>query len=148
MARMTGVPATDPGVRATYEAVYQAMPVQPKIAGFISSQQMGVTQLAIKYCSVLVDDPARRAAYWPAFDWSAPLGNAFDDRAAVLDPLVANMIGNDLVTQPALIDLSAEVNTLIDRLVACGGSCEADRVQRIMKGACASVLGSAAMLVQ
>ena len=45
-------------------------------------------------------------------------------------------------------DLEGEVNDLIDRLANCGGSCESDRVERIMKGACASVLGSAAMLVQ
>jgi len=148
MSSMTGVPATQPGVRATYETVYQAMPVQPKIAGFISSQQMGVTQLAIQYCNALVDDPALRAAFWPSFDFDAPLATAFDDRSAVIDPLYANVAGSGLATQPNSSEFAAEMNSLIDGLTNCGGSCEADRVERVMKGACAAALGSAVMLVQ
>jgi hypothetical protein len=49
MSRMTGVPVSNDEVQATYDLVHQAMPVQPGIGGFISSQQMGITQLAIKY---------------------------------------------------------------------------------------------------
>jgi len=148
MSKMTGVPTTSAGVRATYDAVYQAMPVQPKIAGFISSQQMGVTQLAIQYCNALVDDATLRADFWPAFDFGAPLATAFDDRDAVIDPLFEKVVGSGLVTQPNSTELSAELNSLIDGLSACGGSCEPDRVERIMKGTCAAALGSAAMLVQ
>jgi hypothetical protein len=147
MAKMTGVSATHPEVAETYELVYQAMPVQPNLGGFISSQQMGITQLAIKYCSVLVDDPSLRSAFWPAFDWNAGLGSAFGDRAAVIDPIVDRMVGRDIATQPELTTVETELNNLIDRLSACT-SCEPDRVERIMKASCAAVLGSAAMLVQ
>jgi hypothetical protein len=147
MARMTGVPTTHAEVAATYQLVHQALPVQANLGGFISSQQMGITQLAIKYCSVLVDDPTLRSQFWPGFNFAAPLGTAFDDRAAVLDPIVDRMIGRGIATQPAVSAVEDEVNDLIDRLRACGGSCESDRVSRIMKASCASVLGSAAMLV-
>jgi hypothetical protein len=148
MSMMTGIPISNPDVMGTYNGVFQAMPVQTKIAGFISSQQMGITQLAIKYCAVLVDNTIARANYWPNFNWSAGLGTAFNNRSAVTDPLVANILGLNLPTQPTVALLEGEVNNLIDRLANCGGSCESDRVERIMKGACASVLGSAAMLVQ
>jgi len=148
MSKMTGIPISNPEVMSTYNAVFQAMPVQTKIAGFISSQQMGITQLAIEYCAAVVDDTSARAGFWPNFDWNAGLATAFNDRTAVVDPLVANFVGLNLPTQPNVTALEGEVNALIDRLVNCGGSCEVDRVERIMKGACAAVLGSAAMLVQ
>ncbi|MCZ6618218.1 MAG: LamG domain-containing protein, partial [Gammaproteobacteria bacterium] len=148
MSTMTGIPVSNPDIMDTYNRVHQAMPVQTRLIGFISSQQMGITQLAIEYCNSLVDDGTRRAAYWPNFDWNEGLATAFDVRAEVLDPLVANMVGLNINTQPDVLVLEGEVNALITRLLNCGGSCEADRVERIMKGACASVLGSAAMLVQ
>ncbi|MEZ5550579.1 MAG: LamG domain-containing protein [Pseudomonadales bacterium] len=143
MSRMTGVPVSHPAVMPTYQQVYQAMPVQPKIAGFISSQQMGVTQLAIAYCAALVDDAGDRAAYWPGFPWGTAKATAFNNRALVIDPLLANMVGLNLPTQADPAEVTAEVNALIDRLI--GGPSNTDS---IMKGACASVLGSAAMLVQ
>ncbi|MCZ6710952.1 MAG: LamG domain-containing protein [Gammaproteobacteria bacterium] len=148
MSKRTGIPVSNPDVMSTYNAVYQAMPVQTKIAGFISSQQMGITQLAIEYCAAVVDDSSARAIFWPDFDWNASLATAFDDRNAVTDQLVANFVGVSLPTQPSVAALEGEVNALIDRLVNCGGSCESDRVERIMKGTCAAVLGSAVMLVQ
>ncbi|MEQ9452787.1 MAG: LamG domain-containing protein [Pseudomonadales bacterium] len=148
MSLITDIPITNSEVATTYQLVRQAMPVSPSISGFISSQQMGITQLAIKYCSVLVDDPGARAAYFPGFPFNDDVSTAFDDRSLLIDPLIDNMVGNGIGTQPDLTDLTAEVNALVDGLVACGGSCEADRTERVVKGACASVLGSAAMLVQ
>ncbi len=147
MAKLTGVPVSNPEVMATYEAVHQAMPVQPGIGGFVSSQQMGITQLAIKYCSVLVDDPVLRAGFWPDFDWNAGLATAFDDRAAVTGPIIDTMIGTGLPTQPDTAAVEAELNALIDRLASCSG-CGDERVAPVMKASCAAVLGSAAMLVQ
>jgi hypothetical protein len=135
-------------VSLTYDDVHQAMPVNTDIAGFISSQQMGVTQLAIKYCSVLVDDTSARDDFFPGFPWSDNASTAFDDRSLLLDPLINNMVGASIGTQPDLTDLSIEVNALVSSLIACGGPCDPDRTEQVVKGACAAVLGSAAMLVQ
>ena len=148
MAVMTGIPTSNSEVNTTYQLVRQAMPVSPSIEGFISSQQMGVTQLAIKYCSVLVDDTGLRTSFFPGFPFGSDMATAFADRSLLIDPLVDNFVGQGIGTQPDIVDLTAEVNDLVDRLMACGGSCEPDRTERIVKGACASVLGSAAMLVQ
>lgn len=148
MSKLTGLPTTQPSVSSTYDLVFQAMPVQTNIDGFISSQQMGVTQLAISYCSALIDDTTRRAQFFPNFNFNAGIGTAFSDRSQVLDPLIDNMVGRGVGTQPDLTAMTGEVNALIDRLVACGSNCEADRTERVMKAACASVLGSAAVLVQ
>lgn len=147
LARLTGVPVTQPAVAATYDRVRQALPVQSRLGGFISSQQMAVTQLAIQYCDALVEDSARRAVFWPDFVWNAPLATAFDDSSTYITPLLDRAIGQGLVTQPDRTVVGNELQALTDRLTACGGSCEADRVMRVMKGLCASVAGSAAMLV-
>ncbi len=148
MSLVIDIPSSNNEVATTYQLVHQAMPVTPNIAGFISSQQMGITQLAIKYCSVLVDDPGLRTAYFPGFPFGTSQVTAFNDRDLLLDPLIDNMVGNGIGTQPDLVALRAEVNSLVDGLIACGGSCESDRTERVVKAACASVLGSAAMLVQ
>ncbi|NBC21924.1 MAG: SDR family oxidoreductase, partial [Gammaproteobacteria bacterium] len=150
MAKLTGVPASNAEVSETYNLVYQAMPVQPNLGGFISSQQMGITQLAIKYCSVLVEDTSLRAQFWPAFTaWSAQPGTAFGgDRSAVIDPIIDNTVGRGIATQPDEADLYAEIDALIDRLAVCNNSCPSDRTENIMKASCAAALGSAAMLVQ
>jgi hypothetical protein len=94
MAKLTGIPASDPDVIDTYNAVRQAMPVQTRLGGFISSQQMGITQLAIEYCNVLVSDGTRRRAFWPDFNWTAPLATAFADRTDVTGPLYARIAFN------------------------------------------------------
>lgn len=148
MSRLTGVAVANNEVAQTYDLVHQAMPVDTSVGGFISSQQMGITQLAIKYCAVLVDDPVARSNYFPDFNFAAPISTAFDTPSEVIEPLIDNMVGNGIGSQPDLTDLRNELGTLIGDLSACGGSCEADRVERVVKASCAAVLGSAAMLVQ
>jgi hypothetical protein len=143
MAKITGIPSSSARVRAVYNQVYQAMPVQPKIAGFISSQQMGITQLAFEYCSSLVDDSTARDNFWPDFPWGTDKGIAFSDRSHAIDPLVEQMVGINLPTQPTALQVEAELDQLITDLIATPGDTNA-----IMKGTCAASLGSAAMLVQ
>ncbi len=147
MSKMTGVPVSNSEVAATYELVHQAMPVQPGIGGFVSSQQMGIVQLAIKYCSALVDDPTLRSDFWPNFDWNAGLSTAFDDRSVVIDPIIDHMVGRNIATQPDATAVSSEVDSLISRLESCSG-CGDERVVSVMKASCAAALGSAAMLVK
>ena len=65
MSAMTDVPVSNSEVATTYNTIHQALPVNTGIGGFISSQQMAVTQLAIKYCSVLVDDVTLRHGVFP-----------------------------------------------------------------------------------
>jgi len=143
MAKITGIPVSNANVQAVYDRVHQAMPVQPRISGFISSQQMGIAQLAFEYCSTLVDDTTARSAFWPVFPWGAGTATAFNLRTAVTDPLIQATVGLNLPTQPDPVSVAAELNSLIDVLLT--GSADTNA---IMKGTCASALGSAAMLVQ
>jgi hypothetical protein len=152
MSTVTGVPTTQTDVLATYDAVFQALPVDSGIEGFLSSQQMGVTQLAISYCSALVDGKGSIpvATYFPGFNFGAPVSTAFDSAAKksqVMDPLYTRIVGTNVSTQPDASATKTEVGNLIDSLASCSGVKCAD-THGVVKAACASMLGSAAMLVQ
>jgi hypothetical protein len=151
MSAMTGVPRSDPAVAETYDRVREQLPTVEDIEGFLSSHQVGVAQLAIEYCNSLVDDAARRAAYFPGFDFTAPASQAFDtaaERSLVVGPLVARAVGTGLASQPSAAEVGAEIDGLMTRLTACGTSCAADRTTTIVKASCAAVLGGASTLLQ
>lgn len=150
MSRITGVATTQPDVAATYETVRQQLPSVEDIRGFVSAQQMAITQLAIQYCDALVSDTGLRADFFPGFDFNAAPATAFDHagRSLVTGPLMEKFVGTGLATQPAETDIRNELDNLIDTLTSCGSSCPADCTETVVKAACAAVLGSATTLVQ
>jgi hypothetical protein len=151
MSDMTGVPTTNPNVADTYNRVREQLPTVENIEGFLSSHQVGAAQLAIEYCNELVNDAGMRAAYFPGFNFGAPAATAFDtpaERALITGPLTARAVGAGLATQPTAAEISAEVDALMGRLTACGGSCAADRTEVVVKAACSAVIGSASTLLQ
>ncbi len=151
MEAVTGVDSQSEAVRQTYDTIRQQLPTVDALGGFLSSQQIAVAQLAIEYCNTLVDDMGARASYFPGFDFGAAPNAAFagaGQRDLVIEPLLANVMGDGLATQPVPGDVRGELNTLIDRLTACGNACPADKTGTIVKAVCSSVLGSAVMLVQ
>ena len=100
------------------------------------------------------------ANIWPAFDFNVSANQAFSvaNRANFVDPLIGRAVGQtsggpQIATQPTYGTVFAEVasaqadasrpDNLIDRLLAGPSDTRA-----IAKGVCASVLGSAATLVQ
>ncbi len=156
MAVVTTVDPQDAAVLATYAGLRESLPAIDTLNAFVSSHQVVVAQLAIAYCDALIEDPARRSAYFPGFDFSAGPAVAFGgaNRDIVIDALVANAIGTGLGTQPDYATLRDELgyavsngsrpDNLIDRLIN-GGSAD---TAGIAKGVCAAVVGSAATLVQ
>lgn len=152
MSVMTGVNKTEPGVSATFNTIKQQLPTVEAISGFLSAHQMAVTQLSIQYCNALVEDTSKRADFFPSFDFSVNANTAFDTdgRNAVINPLLANLVGTGLNSQPADNTIAAELNDLIDTLTACSSdsSCASDRTETVVKASCAAVLGSAVTLVQ
>ncbi len=151
MSEMTGVPTTTTNVADTYNRLREQLPTVENIEGFLSSHQVGTAQLAIEYCNSLVDDAGLRSAYFPGFNFAASAATAFDtpaERALITGPLVARAVGTGIATQPSSAEISAEVDALIGRLAACGGSCAADRTFVIVKSACSAVVGSASTLLQ
>ncbi len=151
MATVTGVSPTHAEVKKTYQTIMQQLPTVENINGFLAAHQVAVSQLAIEYCNALVSDVPLRGSYFPGFDFGAGATSAFNTMAKrdqVLDPLLNRVLGINLATQPSAASVKTELNSLIDRLTACGGSCAADRTQTVVKASCAATLGSAVMLLQ
>ena len=54
LARITGVPITNPVVSALYSVSQQSLPAGPLISAFVPSQQTAMSQLANAYCGQLL----------------------------------------------------------------------------------------------
>jgi hypothetical protein len=149
MSELTGISPTELNVKKTYGTVKQQLPTQENIEGFLSAQQMAVTQLAVEYCNALVEDTTLRAAFFPGFNFSASATTAYaaGQRDLLIDPLVNKLVGG-AASQPGAAEVETELNNLIDKLIACGGSCAANRTEQVAKAACGAVLGSAVTLMQ
>jgi hypothetical protein len=152
MAQVTGVSINDPNVKATYALVEQQLPTVPDINSFVAAQQVGVAQLAIQYCDSLVESNLA-AGFFPGLNLSAPPATAFADTSALINPLLANGVGTNIATQPAASDVTAELNSLVTTLINCSPTdptctTTAARTKTITKAACATVLGSGALLIK
>ena len=147
MAAITGVSLNDPGVKSTYTLVEQQLPGVSTVESFVAAQQVGVAQLAIQYCDSLVESP-QAATFFPGLNFAAAPATAFADTTLLIDPLLAKAVGTNIATQPADTDVRAELNSLVTRLASCGAGCAAGRTKTIAKAACATVLGSGAVLIK
>ncbi|MDM7862017.1 LamG domain-containing protein [Alteromonas sp. ASW11-36] len=152
MAALTTVAANQSGVKATFDQLRQQLPSVTDMSSFLASNQMAITQLAIKYCDALVEDNSLRSAYFPDFDFALAPQSAFDSagRNALFSPLTTRMLGNNIGSQPSTTNVTTELNNLVDRLTQCTqtNSCSASTTRNVAKASCAAVLGSAVVAIQ
>lgn len=156
MAAVTGVDPETPAVDMTYQNLRQSLPTIANPQAFLSSHQVAIAQLAIEYCNALVDGPGA-GAYFNNFNFNQTPATAYAGTARnqVIDPLIDNIMGIGVQTQPDFVTVRDELgyfstdgvrpNNLIDRLIA---SPDNPNTAAIAKGVCAAVLGSGVMLVQ
>jgi len=152
-------------VDETFQELRQSLPAIEDVSAFLSSHQIAIAQLAIQYCDAAIGsnanpNPDAEGVVWTSFDFDQAANTAFSaaNRGNFVDPLIARAVGQTsggppLGSQPSytlvydeLAAFSAAGNrpdNLIDRLLAGPSDTRA-----IAKGVCASVLGSAATLVQ
>ena len=149
LSLLTTVPQTEPSVLALFQSVRQGLPTTDGLSTFSSAHQMGITQLSIEYCDALVEDTTKRAAYFPGFNFGIAPSSAFTTtgRNQILDPIMSRVLGANIGTQPDTVDVRDELNALIDKLSASGGS-DVTKTKTIVKAVCAAGIGGAAMLVQ
>jgi hypothetical protein len=157
MSAVTGVSTEDAAVDTVFQSLRQSLPATEDPAAFLSSHQVAVAQLAIEYCNALIEDRGTisTAVYFAGFDFDDTPANSFANRVDLVRPLVDNIMGIGIMTQPDAVDVEGEIaynpfdvptqrpENLIDRLIAGGTD-----TRSISKGACAAILGSAVMLVQ
>lgn len=152
-------------VDETFQELRQSLPAVEEVTTFLSSHQVAIAQLAIQYCDAAIGsnanpNPHAEDVVWTEFDFDQPAATAFSvaNRNNFVDPLIARAVGQassgtQLSTQPTYTSVHDELaafqaagnrpSNLIDRLLAGPSDTRA-----IAKGVCASVLGSAATLVQ
>jgi hypothetical protein len=147
MSRITGVPTTNSGVRQTYLQVQQQLPPVPSIEAFLASHQTGVAQLAIKYCSEMVNNATYRTGFFGAgLNLATSPATQFADAAGkniLIVPLLEKAVGTGIASQPADADIRTELSTLIDRLATKPGASSAN----VAKAACAAALGSGVLSI-
>jgi hypothetical protein len=150
LSALTGVPLTDPNASATYLAVQQQLPPTPTLEGFSSANQVGIAQLAIQYCNVMVNNPTYLSKIMPGVTLSAGLFATQSGRDSVTGPLAAKVLGTGLNSQPAVSTMSGaggELDTLINNLCSTTPCTTAARVQAVTAAACATAFGGADMLI-
>ena len=160
-AAVTGVDRMNfPLVDMTFQELRQSLPAVEDINTFLSSHQVALAQLAIAYCDAMIGDNGNpnldALIKFPGFLFDVAPGTAFAaglERDKFVNPLIDDIMGTGLSSQPALADVYAELasfqaagdrpDNLIDRLLAGGSDTRA-----ISKGVCAAMLGSAITLIQ
>ena len=149
---ITGVSMAQVDVDNTFQNVKQALPTTEDVNTFVSAQQMAVTQLAISYCNALVNDTALRETFFPGFNFSDDVNNAFivGDRGLITTVLYDKTMNTNLTSQPTEIEVETELSNLINRLISCNSdnSCALDRTEVVVKATCAAAIGNAGMLLQ
>ncbi|MDP2562866.1 LamG domain-containing protein [Psychrobium sp. 1_MG-2023] len=152
MAQITGVSPQNTEVKPTYDKLRQQLPSTTDINGFLASNQMAISQLAIKYCSALVDDPSARANYFPSFNFNQVPSDAFTSggKDLIINPLLTQAIATGLDNQASRAEVKQELELLTDKLSLCSNpsDCNNQRTLTIIKANCAAVVGSAITLLQ
>lgn len=77
MSALTGVPTST--VQGIFNSDLKAqLPTNARVEAMLETHMMGATKLASEFCNALINDPTRRAAIWPTFDFAAGNAMAFD----------------------------------------------------------------------
>ncbi len=152
MSVLTQVPSNNPAVQSTYETLRQQLPSVTSVDSFLTSNQMAITQLSIRYCDTLVENDSLRSQFFPELDVNENLnlGANLSLKNSIIQPLLDKTINADDESQPNTADIYSELSALIDTLSSChtDNSCSSATVRTLAKASCAAVLGSAVMAVQ
>jgi len=152
LARITGVPITDPVVEPLFEASEQSMPATPLITGFIASQQTAISQLANAYCGELMASASLRDAFFgTGLDSSLTAtsssffgASGSSNRAIVINALANGAVGTTVAPQTAAA-VKSEVDALLTKIPTVNS---AATVTQATVAVCTATLASAAVTLQ
>ena len=158
LSLITGVSQNNPAVVSTYTLVKQALPSIEKLGTFGPAQQTGMAQLAIQYCSQMVESPTLRAAFYgsslnPATSATATFGSAGSPNTTNRDLVITALMTkgkNTGLEWDEDVDsmIPTEIDALINNLVAGPTGGATGGTGTVMKAACGAVLGSGTTLIQ
>ena len=158
LAQITGVSPNTPAIVSTYALVKQALPSIEKLGTFGPAQQTGFAQLAIQYCSQMVETPALRTAFFgnslnPAATATSSFGSAASPNVANRDLVITALMTkgkNSGLEWDLSVDaqIPTELDDLIDKLVTGPTGAASGGTGTVMKATCGAVLGSGTTLIQ
>ncbi len=152
LARITGVPITNPVVSALYSVSQQSLPAGPLISAFVPSQQTAMSQLANAYCGELLATQSLRDTFFGGTGLDASLNASASgffgasgsaNRQLVINALVTNAVGN--ATPASASAVRGEVDSLLTRIPTLNAGAT---VSQATVAACTAVLGSAVVTLQ
>jgi hypothetical protein len=163
-SQLTGVLVTDSTgftdaqgavtVARVFSSVRQQLPAVENFSAYLSSHQTGVTQLAIAYCSALMQNDSRRQAF---FTNATPTDFRNNLQGNLIDPLVNRFMGSPAllashdttVVKAELLELITNAGSAAHKPGLCpGGSCSDPRTLQAGTAACAAALANAALILQ
>jgi hypothetical protein len=158
LSLITGVSQNNAAVVSTYTLVKQALPSVEKLGTFGPAQQTGFAQLAIQYCSQMVENPTLRTAFFggslnPSATATATFGTTGSPNVANRDIVIDALMTkgkNTGLEWDSTVDgmIPTELDDLIDKLVAGPTGGASGGTGTVMKAACGAVLGSGTTLIQ
>jgi hypothetical protein len=158
LSLITGVSQNNAAVVSTYTLVKQALPSVEKLGTFGPAQQTGFAQLAIQYCSQMVENPTLRTAFFggslnPSATATATFGSTGSPNVANRDIVIDALMTkgkNTGLEWDSTVDgmIPTELDDLIDKLVAGPTGGASGGTGTVMKAACGAVLGSGTTLIQ
>ncbi|MEL7538337.1 MAG: LamG domain-containing protein [Pseudomonadota bacterium] len=140
MSLLTGVPATNNAVRNAYSDLRDSLPPTADLNAFGGTQQIAIQNLAKAYCGVLVGNNGTCTDFFGSCEIAA------GDKAQVAATVYSKLIGDNLVNQPDLADVSTELVSLIDD-VGCDGGCNGAAAEVALQATCTAALASAAVSI-
>ncbi len=149
MSALTGVPTSNTAVAATYQSVQQQLPSTSTLESFLAANQVGIAQLAIQYCSVMLNTPSLQAKVFPGVSFNASLYSTPAGISSVTSRIASMVVGNgQFQHQPAASTVTGELGNLIGTLCSGSAPCTTTpRVLAVTSAACAAALGSADVLI-
>jgi hypothetical protein len=151
LAALTGVTQTSvsaaslAAIDSTYLAVQQQLPSDPTLEGFSSSHQVGVAQLAIQYCQVMVNTPALVMQILPGVTINASTYPASTNTVATA--LAKQVLGTGLKASAAQSAVVTELTNLEGALCSSTACTTASRAQAVTIAMCAAAFGNAQMMI-
>jgi hypothetical protein len=151
-SKLTGVPITNATAAATFANVKQQMPAVESIDAFLASHQTGIAQLAIAYCSAMVDNQTTRDAFYgPGLDpnQGSAYFNDVSKQTQVVNAITNKAINSSLATQPTAGVVDTAIRKLLNTIANNPASQSNPKGSgNAMKAACGAALGSAATTLQ
>lgn len=115
MSAVTGVPVTNGSVSTTFASYRRQLPAVEDVQAYLSSHQMAVAQLAMKYCDVLVET---NPGYFSPFSFAQLPSVAFDatGKNNILNPLLSSIMNVDLADSTNNIGSQPDETAIRDML--------------------------------